>query len=96
MPLLLAADAAYPLLPWVMKPFPDNGKLNKGRAHDNYHQSRARMVVENGCGRVKGRWRCRVKQNEACLQQMNIMFSTCFILHTICENNRETFQVLTQ
>ena len=71
MPLFLVANAAYPLLPWVMKPLPDNGQLHEERAHYNYRLSRARMVVENAFGRLKGRWRCLLKPNGASIQQMN-------------------------
>ena len=35
-PLFLVADAAYPLFPWVMKPFPDNGQLIQEKSHFNY------------------------------------------------------------
>ena len=57
-PALIIADAACPLLPWVMKPFPDNGNLPIQNSHFNYRLSRARMVVENAFGCLKGRWSC--------------------------------------
>ncbi|XP_048590712.1 protein ANTAGONIST OF LIKE HETEROCHROMATIN PROTEIN 1-like [Nematostella vectensis] len=63
-PLFITADAAYPLLPWVMKPFSDNGSLGPEKMHFNYRLSRARILVENAFGRLKGRWRCLLKQNE--------------------------------
>ena len=40
-PLLILGDPAYPLLPWMMKPFPDNGQLTAAERHYNYQQSRA-------------------------------------------------------
>ena len=91
MPLVILPDAAYPLLPWVMKPFSANGKLSQKQLHFNYRLSRARMVVENAFGRLKGRWRCLLKQNEASIQQMNQIVTACCILHNICEINREKF-----
>jgi len=60
-PLLVLADAAYPLLPWVVKPFTDNGTLSAGRFHYSYRLSCARMVVENAFGRLKGCWCCLLK-----------------------------------
>ena len=32
-PLVILGDPAYPLLPWLMKPLPDNGRLNDGQKH---------------------------------------------------------------
>jgi hypothetical protein len=56
-PLCILADPAYPLMDWVMKPYPGTA-LDEERSHYNYRQSRARMTIENAFGRLKGRWRC--------------------------------------
>ena len=64
-PLVILGDPAYPLLPWLMKPFPDNGRLSDGQKTFNYRQSRARMVIENAFGRLKGRWRVLLKKMES-------------------------------
>ena len=90
-PVIIIADAAYPLLPWIMKPFPDNGNLPRDKSHFNYRLSRARMVVENAFGRLKGRWRCLLKQNEANIERMNNIVATCCVLHNICEVFQEDF-----
>ena len=90
-PLLILADGAYPLLPWVMKPFPDNGALDAEKSHYNYRLSRARMVVENSFGRLKGRWRCLLKQNECSVESMSSVVATCCVLHNICEMHHDNF-----
>ena len=49
-PLLVLGDPAYPLLPWVMKPYVDNGHLSREQRRFNYRLSRARVVVEDAYG----------------------------------------------
>ena len=46
-PLVLLGDPVYPLLQWLMKVFPDNGRLSQQQKHFNYSLSRARVVVEH-------------------------------------------------
>ena len=55
-PLVILGDPAYPSLPWLMKPFQDTGNLTAAERTFDYRQSRARMVVENAFGRLKGQY----------------------------------------
>ena len=64
-PLLVLETPAYP---WLMKSYSDSGNLSRAQQHYNYWQSRARMVVENDFGRLKGRWKCLLK----CMDYYNI------------------------
>ena len=61
-PLVILGDPAYPLKTWLMKPYLDHPGITTKEKIFNYRQSRARMVVENAFGCLKGRWRCLVKQ----------------------------------
>ena len=53
----LIGDAAYPFLTWLMKAFRETPQTTAEAKHFNYRLSRARMVVENAFGRLKGRFR---------------------------------------
>lgn len=90
-PLLLLGDPAYPLLPWLLKPFSDNGRLSEEQVSFNYRLSRARMVIENAFGRLKGRWRCLLKRNDMSINHMPDCIASCVVLHNICEIHKEQF-----
>ena len=90
-PLLILGDPAYPLLSWLMKPFSDNGKLSADQLMFNYCLSRARSVVENAFGRLKGRWRCLMKRNDMDLVNVINAIAACTVLHNMCEINKDIF-----
>ncbi|CAC5421176.1 unnamed protein product [Mytilus coruscus] len=81
----IIGDAAYPLMPWLIKPFRDNGALSAEKRYFNYMLSRARMVVENAFGRLKGRWRCLMKRNDLSTLFVPDVAECCCTLHNICE-----------
>jgi hypothetical protein len=89
-PLCILGDPAYPLMDWLMKPYPGMG-LDDERTHYNYRQSRARMCIENAFGRLKGRWRCLRTDIENHITLVPSMVVACCILHNICEMQGENF-----
>ena len=90
-PIVLLGDPAYPLMTWLMKPFSDNGRLTDSQTRFNYRLSKARMVVENAFGRLKGRWRCLLKRNDNALKNVPNVVASCCVLHTLCETWGESF-----
>ncbi|CAH1263518.1 uncharacterized protein [Branchiostoma lanceolatum] len=88
-PAVLLGDAAYPHLPWLMKPYPDNGALGRDRFKFNYRHSRARMTVECAFGLLKGRWRCLTKRLDVSLDNVPTIVGACCVLHNICEVHKD-------
>ncbi|KAI8493039.1 hypothetical protein Bbelb_290430 [Branchiostoma belcheri] len=87
---VLLGDAAYPHLPWLMKPYPDNGHLSEEKTTFNYRLSQARMTVECAFGRLKGgRWRCLSQQLNIDLDRVPTVVTACCVLHNVCEEHGE-------
>ena len=68
-----------------MKPYPVNPHSTAEQQNFNYHQSRARMIVENAFGRLKGRWRCLLKRLDMQVDNAVTVVGACVVLHNICE-----------
>ena len=86
---VIPGDPAYPLLPWLLKPYPENANTIQQHRRFNYRLSRARVTVENVFGRWKGRFRRFLKRVDMEITSLVTVIAVSCVLHNICEMNDE-------
>ncbi|XP_067652410.1 uncharacterized protein [Haliotis asinina] len=91
MPVVIIADPAYPMCPWLLKPYSNRGALTEEQSYFNYRLSSARMTIENTFGRFKGRWRRLSKRIDVDVEFVPVLTAASVALHNMCENEHELF-----
>ncbi|CAM4423824.1 unnamed protein product [Lepidochelys kempii] len=89
MPIVILGDSAYPLLPWLMKPY--TGSLDSSKEQFNYRLSKCTMVVEYAFGCLKACWCCLLTRLGHSATNIPIVIPACCVLHNICESKGEMF-----
>ncbi|XP_029210229.2 putative nuclease HARBI1 [Acropora millepora] len=90
-PPIILGDSAYPLQDWLMKPYVDRGNLSVEELQFNNILSVTRVVVENGYGRLKGRFPALAKRLDLNLNNCCTVIAACCVLHNFCEIMKEEF-----
>lgn len=90
-PVFFVGDSAYPLLPWLIKPFASSSSITAQRKTFNYGICRERVVVEVAFGHLKARWRRLIKQNDMLVQNVPNVIAACCTLDNICEIYDDAF-----
>ena len=84
--LLLVADPAYKLTNLCMKPYPETVVLTASQREFIKALSRARVVIEQAFGMLKGRWLCLLDKLDESVDKIPQTIIACCILHNICLN----------
>ena len=79
----LVGDSAYPLSPWLQKPFPE-GTRDPDEIRFNQELSSARVQVECAFGILKSRWRILMGMEESKVQLISKIILACAVLHNFC------------
>ena len=90
-PPLIIGDSAYPLLKWLVEPYPNRGHLPPDECEFNKKLSAARSVVERAFGMLKGRWRLLLKKVEQQTRTLSKTALAACILHNICIHHGDLY-----
>jgi len=74
-----------------VKPYKHVG-LSPKQKKFNWYLSKARVVVEQAYGHLKGQWHCLLKRVDHHIENVPYVTSSCVTLHNVCELFGDNFQ----
>jgi hypothetical protein len=82
-PYLMVADAAFPLKPHLMRPYPGEraGTLTEEESNFNYRLSRARRIIESVFGILVARWRIYERRINMSPERVETAAKATIVLH---------------
>ncbi|XP_034554378.1 protein ALP1-like [Notolabrus celidotus] len=93
LPLVMVGDAAFPLKPYLMRPYPGH-RLSHNKRIFNYRLSRARLVVENAFGILASRWRILHRRVNLHPKNVDTLVVAACILHNFLLSPSENQRML--
>lgn len=87
----LLGDSAYPVSPWLMKPYPE-GTRDRREITFNKEVSSGRVKVECAFGILKNRWRILLKRFDSGINFAIRTAVACAVLHNICIRNGDEWE----
>lgn len=83
LPHVIVGDEAFPMRPYLMRPYPGRGKklLPFSQKIYNYRLSRARRVIENAFGILVARWRIFRSPLHADIENCELYIRAALVLH---------------
>jgi len=86
----IIGDSAFPDRGWILKQYSNN--LTPTERRFNRKLCSARVVVEQGFGLLKSRWRILFKKNEQNLSNVARTVTAAVVLHNFCLLNDDLFE----
>lgn len=80
----IIGDQAYPLQPWLLKKFQDNGRLRDEQLRFNQRLSSKRQLIEQAFGILKGRFRRLKMMDIDIIPDIPVLVGASCTLHNIC------------
>eukprot|EP00250_Pteridium_aquilinum_P000426 c10468_g1_i2 orf=121-1452(+) len=89
----VVGGTSYPPLDWLLTPYIVEEHLTWTQHAFNERAEEALKVVQNAFSRLKGRWQYLTKRAEIKVQELPAILGACCVLHNICEQLNEPFDL---